>query len=271
MVGCDRRFSLQSEIAKKLIDDGFIGKLTMTRSTMHELIFPYQENIASTEYRLKPEQSGSGTLFDQGSHKVDLLRWLTGKEVKRVIGSARRMLMPAGCPDDVAWVLMEFEDRTMACVSTNRFSPTVSEVTELYGSEGTIYLCADAINPFQSVPLAVYTGKEFEWDDLPDLIKKYRYPQSFFFEDWIAHPVAKRWVPVIPPRESSYARMLAHFVECLISDREPSVSGEDGAHVMEIMCGVFKSMETNAWVDLPLKEEIFPPGYPERSASARKF
>jgi hypothetical protein len=30
-------------------------------------------------------------------------------------------------------------------------------------------------------------------------------------------------------------------------------------------------METNAWVDLPLKEEIFPPGYPERSASARKF
>jgi UDP-N-acetylglucosamine 3-dehydrogenase len=102
MFGCDRRFSLQSEMAKKLIDDGFVGKLTMTRSTMHELNVPYQENIAATNYRLKSEESGSGTLFDQGSHKVDLLRWFKGKEVKRVIGRARSMLMPAGCPDDVA-------------------------------------------------------------------------------------------------------------------------------------------------------------------------
>ena len=27
------------------------------------------------------------------------------------------------------------------------------------------------------------------------------------------------------------------------------------------MCGVFKSMETNCWVDLPLKEEVIPPYY----------
>jgi predicted dehydrogenase len=166
--------------------------------------------------------------------------------------------------------MMEFEDATIGCVCTNRFSLTVSEVTELYGSEGTICLCAEAINPFQSVPLAVYTGKEFEWDDLPDLIKKYRYPQSFFFEDWITQPVAKRWVSIGPPRESSYARILAHFVECIVSDLEPSVSEEDGAHVMEIMCCVFRSMETNAWVDLPLKEEIFPPGHSQRSSGPGK-
>lgn len=261
MVGCDRRFWLQSEMAKKLIDDGFIGKVVMSRATMHELNTPYQENIAFTDYRLRPEESGSGTLFDQGSHKVDLIRWLVGRDVQRVIGSARTMLMPPGRPDDVAWLTMEFEDGTTGSVSTNRFSPAVSEVTELYGTDGTIYLCSDAINPYQSAPLAVYTGREHDWDDLPDLIKKYRYPQSFFFEDLISHPIPKRWITITPPREWSYYRMLTHFAECVLFDGTPMVTGSDGAQVVEIMCGVFKSMETNSWVDLPLGEEVIPPLY----------
>jgi hypothetical protein len=27
------------------------------------------------------------------------------------------------------------------------------------------------------------------------------------------------------------------------------------------MCAVYKSMETNSWVELPLKEEVIPPYY----------
>ena len=261
MIGCDRRFSLQSEISKKLIEIGFIGDIKMSRATMHEIYKPYHENIALTDFRVKPNESGAGTLFDQGSHKVDLVRWLVGKEVKRVIGNAKRLIMPKGCPDDIAWVLMEFEDGTIGCISTNRFSPVVSEVTEIYGIEGTIYLSSDATNPYQSVPLAVYTDKDYEWDALPEVIKKYRYPQHFFFEDLISKPIKKRWMPIAPPRESSYKRMMDHFIDCLIYDKEPLITGEDGAKVLEILCGIFKSMETNSWVDLPLKEEIIPPLY----------
>ena len=44
-------------------------------------------------------------------------------------------------------------------------------------------------------------------------------------------------------------------------DEEPLVSGDDGARAIEVMCGVFKSMETGAWVDLPLQEEVIPPHY----------
>ena len=42
---------------------------------------------------------------------------------------------------------------------------------------------------------------------------------------------------------------------------EPLVSGEDGARAIEVMCAVYKSMETDAWVELPLQEEIIPPHY----------
>lgn len=261
MVGCDRRFWLQSELCKNLLDAGLIGDIKMSRSFMHELYKPYHENISYTRFRVNPQESGAGTLFDQGSHKVDLVRWLVGKKVKRVTGTAKRLLMSEGCPDDIAWVLMEFEDETISCVSTNRFSPVVSEATELYGTEGTIYLSSDATNPYQSTPLAIYTEKDFEWNDLPDVLKKHRYPQHFFFEDLITKPVRKRWMSVYPPREWSYKRMMDHFIECIASDKEPLVSGEDGATVLEILCAIFKSMETGGWVNLPLDEEVIPPLY----------
>jgi len=54
---------------------------------------------------------------------------------------------------------------------------------------------------------------------------------------------------------------MKQFLTCFVEDKEPPVTGEDGAKVMEIICAVFKSMETNSWVDLPLKEEVIPPHY----------
>jgi len=66
---------------------------------------------------------------------------------------------------------------------------------------------------------------------------------------------------VHPPREWSYGRMVKHFIECIHQNKTPLVKGEDGARVLEVQCGVFKSIETGGWVNLPLKEEVFPPGY----------
>lgn len=54
---------------------------------------------------------------------------------------------------------------------------------------------------------------------------------------------------------------IAEIVKCISEDKEPLISGEDGARVTEILCAVFKSMETNSWVELPLKEEVVPPYY----------
>jgi predicted dehydrogenase len=138
----------------------------------------------------------------------------------------------------------------------------VSQVTELYGTEGTIFTCTDATNPFQSWPMAVFTNKDYNIEDLPEIIKNYRWPQLFWVEDIINRPLQKRWVPICPPRSpNNYENMTRHFLDCVINDKEPLVSGEDGARSIEVMCAVLKSMETNAWVELPLKEEVIPPNY----------
>jgi predicted dehydrogenase len=55
--------------------------------------------------------------------------------------------------------------------------------------------------------------------------------------------------------------MTRHFMDCLMNGAEPLVSGEDGARAIEVMCAVYKSMQTKGWVELPLKEEVIPPHY----------
>lgn len=264
MVGCDRRFWTQNQWAKQLIEEGVIGKVITSRASLHEHWYNYQNHVAKTDFRLNCEVAGGAAVADTGAHAIDLLTWLNGSKVKRVVGIAKRMVMPESYTlcDDTAWMLMEFENGAYGSVSCNRFSHAVSQATELYGTEGTIYTSTDATNPFQSWPMAVYTNKDYNIEDLPQILKDYRWPQLFWVEDFINRPVQKRWMPLCPPRSpNNYEKMTEHFIDCLINNKEPLVSGEDGARAVEVMCAVFKSMQTNSWVELPLKEEVIPPHY----------
>ena len=267
MVGCDRRFCIQNEYAKELVDQGVIGKVLMANAIMYEHWDLYQGSIAKTDFRLKGEEAGAAAVSDTGAHAIDLLTWLVGSEVKRVVGVAKRLAMPEDYTllDDTVWILMEHKSGSYSCVTCNRFSRAAIQSTSLYGNEGSIMTSSDATTPFQTAPLAVFTDKDYNAEDLPRIIRDYRYPQLFWAEDLVNRPVSKRWVPIYPPRESNYARMIKHFVGCILEDKEPRVTGEDGAKAVEVMCAVFKSMETGGWVDLPLKEEVVPPYYePQR-------
>ena len=264
LVGCDRRYWLQSQWTKELIESDVIGKPLMGRSTMHEGWPLYQGKIAFTDFRLNPELSGGAALADTGAHAIDLLVWLLGSPVKRVVGVAKRVVTPveySEC-DDLALVLMEHENGAHGFVSCNRFSPAASHFAEVYGDHGTIFLGSDSTNPYQTAPLAVFTDRDYEQAELPEILRKYRWPHLFWAEDMITHPVEKRWVPIIPPREpNNYQRLWRHFIDCLVNDQEPLTTGADGAHAVEVMCAVYKSMEIGGWAELPLSEEVVPPGY----------
>lgn len=263
LIGCNQRFWPQSEIARQLVEEGAIGEPKHGRTSLHEHWSMYQDRIAYTDYRRKSVEAGA-SIFDLGAHRVDLLRYLMGdKEAKRVVGISKRIATPKEYAniDDIGIIIIEFEDNTYGSVSLNRISRAVSNITELYGTEGTMFVSSEAFNPFQSAPIAILTDKYKKFEDLPDVIQKYRYPQFYFMDDLVTDVLPRRWVAIYPPREWSYSRMMAHFIGCLWKGEKPRVSGEEGAKATEILVAVFKSMETNQWVDLPLKEEIVPPGY----------
>ena len=265
MAGTNQRFWLQNEIARQLIDEGFIGEPKMGRSSLHEAWNLYHEKLAFTQFRSDPKLAAAGALFDLGSHRVDLLMHLMGSTPKRVCGIVKRLATPKEYTvlDDSFWIMIEFENGATGVVSGDRFSPAVSNISEVYGSEGTIFTGSEATNPFQSAPLAVYTSKDYKQSELPQIVKDYRYPQLFWSEDIMTPDknVPKRWVPIYPPRESAYKRMLKHFLDCVETGKEPIIKRQDCAIVVDVLLAALKSMDTNGWVDVPLKEEYIPPFY----------
>ena len=68
--------------------------------------------------------------------------------------------------DDLASVMLEFENGAQGYVSCNRFSPVVSQSTDLWAT--------DATNPFQSCPMAVFTNKDYNKDTLPEILVNFR-------------------------------------------------------------------------------------------------
>jgi len=263
MVGTNQRFWLQHEWAKKLLDNGIIGDVYLGRPSLHEGWGLYHEQISVTRFRQYGETAGGGAIFDLGAHRIDLLLWMMGSKPKRVVGVVDRTASPDSYTklDDLFVVLIEFEDRKYGIVTGDRYSPVVSNIGEFYGTEGTIFIASEAQNPFQSAPLAVFTNKDYSWEDMPELLKLYRHPQLFWAEDIMSRPAPKRWVSIVPPREWSYKRMLRHFIEATSKNETPIIKPEDGALAVEIMCATIKSMQLKQWVDLPLKEEVVPPFY----------
>lgn len=265
MAGTNQRFWEQNIIARQLIDDGFIGKPMMGRSSLHEGWDLYHEQLSYTRFREIPEEAGAGALFDLGAHRADLLVFLMNSMPKRVVGIVKRLVTPEEYTklDDSFWIMIEFENGATGVISGDRYSPAVSNISEVYGSEGTIFTGSEATNPFQSAPLAVFTNKNFRQSELPEIVREYRYPQLFWSED-IMQPngyVPKRWVPIYPKRGWAYKSMLEHFLNCVEKDIEPSLSPEVSAIVTDVLVGAYQSMQTGGWVDLPLKENYIVPLY----------
>jgi len=263
MVGCNQRYWPQNLIAKDLIKQGIIGELKMGITKFHEGWNLYHDNVSYTRFRQYPKLAGAGALFDLGAHAVDLNLWFMGKEVKRIFSVVKNIAGPKEYEiiDDFVQIEIEFEDNVHSMVSLNRFSPVVTQGSELLGTEGTIMVSSEAQNPYQSAPLAIYTNKDYNWEDLPEIIKDYRYPQVFWATDNVTRPLPKRWISIYPPRGWAYKNMLQHFIECIAYDKEPVIKMEDGAKDMDVLCAVFKSMEEGSWVDFPLREEIIAPGF----------
>jgi predicted dehydrogenase len=260
-VGCHHRFWTQHRWARGMIEDGVVGDVHLVRSSLHETWRLYQEHVATSDYRMRPAEAVAGTLFDQGSHRIDLISYLVGARPRRVVGIARNVANPALGPgiDDLTVAMIEYANGAIGILTTDKFSPVVSNITEVYGDAGTMFASSDAINPFQSVPLAVYSARDFSWSTLPEPLKSFRYPTDFWVDDLIRERLAPRWTSIVPRRVRPFEAIQGDFAGAILEDRDPDLTAEDGAWAMEVLTGILRSMETGGWVDLPMSVEQVPP------------
>ena len=156
---------------------------------IHNLLYQAQKTdpVTGTNWYLDHELP----LVGGGSHPLDLLRWVSGKEVVRVWGYANHLAFPAVRNDDCQVCLFRFEDGTIAKVAA-LYAPRMGMAPyynlRVYGTNGTVErdTAAIAASPadvhpeFKPVTADRVKGHPYlpEIEDWLDAIREGRQPRT---------------------------------------------------------------------------------------------
>jgi predicted dehydrogenase len=241
-VGFNQRFWAQVQIAKALLVSGLIGKVNGFRSIYSEKSTAYP---AATRYRYDLAQSGGATIIDLTIHRIDLARHLVG-DFSGVFAELVHSALPDKVDDNV-WLLARFANGARGSLTSDRYSPAIGDGTDLFGTEGSIHIATETLNPFHAAPLAVYTERHAK--DLPDVLREAHYPDAW----WTGFEGG--WLTIKPPRRNPYDAQLAEFCSAIREKRPASITGQDGLRAQEVVKGAYISMREGRWVDLPLPDD----------------
>lgn len=149
MVCFSYRFKAAARYAKDLIERGMIGDIYHVDMQYYQAwgLPLFNTKLA---WRFQKQFTGSGALGDLGSHALDLVRFVTGKEYKRLVSHIgtftfeREKLDGSGMGqvdvDDFSNYMAEMEDGTAATFRITRygFGRGNYQTMEVYGSEGAL-------------------------------------------------------------------------------------------------------------------------------------
>jgi len=225
MIGHNLRFLPNHELAREWVQKGKIGKVYFVRAQFASS-GPYGTPGMASPFYFDPEKGG-GVLLDVGSHLADLLLWMFGDiaEVRACIGTYMDEINQA---DDVASVSLKFERGMVgeifaSWVSTQNWHlMTDYNNLQILGTEGRMY--SDCLGPY-----IYYFNEKSLICRLKGMIKL----------------TSMELDPKVPflARDYAYKKEIDSFVSCVVKDKEPLITGEDGRQALKVIIDARKSAE----------------------------
>ncbi|MGN0477921.1 MAG: Gfo/Idh/MocA family protein [Hominenteromicrobium sp.] len=166
MVCFSYRFISAARYAKELIERGMIGDIYHVDMQYYQSWCMPHCN-APLYWRFEERYTGSGALGDLGSHALDLVRFVTGKEYKKVVShtgtfiNEREKLDGSGMGrvdvDDFANYFAEMDGGTAATFRITRFGYGRGnyQTMEIYGSRGAIQYELDHTPETESISICI--------------------------------------------------------------------------------------------------------------------
>lgn len=156
--GFNHRFHYSVIEAKKMIDEGSLGKLLWMRGIYGKAgSIDYHDN-----WRNYKNYSGGGILFDQGIHMLDLFRYFTGKEFQCLSAYMSNSFWKVECEDN-AFVNLKSTDNVLATLHSSATQWRHKFLLEMTFEDG--YLNLDGIlsaTRSYAPETLVYGRREFE-------------------------------------------------------------------------------------------------------------
>ena len=205
-------------ITKELINKGELGKPIYAYSRLNDTIYVPTKMLANWS-------SKTSLPFWLMSHTIDRVRWLFNSEVKRVYAfSLKGVLTKKGInSSDLFHAILEFENGAIgtfeSCWILPESLPFIAESwMRLIFDKGSVTM------DLSQNSIEVATQKKYFLPDVSSDVPK----------SPIGHIIAA----------------ISHFVECILEDKEPEASGDDGLAVVKICSAVVESANKRKPVEL---------------------
>ena len=223
-------FAPKYERVRALVKEGAVGEVYMLKqsekhSGPHSAWF-YDINLA-----------GGGVLMDMGCHAAAWFRWmLGGAKVKSVQAHLSTVLHKniTGAEDNSV-MIVEFESGVIGLAEDSwARQGGMDDRIEVYGTEGLCYADLFMGNSVQTYSKNGY-GYAMEKSD-----------------------TTKGWTFTIFEElfNQGYPHELQHFVDCVLCDKQPLVTGEDGKAALEILYAAYASAGQGKKIEFPFKADI---------------
>ncbi|VVC75486.1 Inositol 2-dehydrogenase [Aquicella siphonis] len=207
-VGFNRRFDPNFARIRQLVKQDQIGVPQLLRITSRDPKIPPADFL----------KSSGGMFIDMTIHDFDMARFLIGSEIEEIYASAGALIDPVfkECDDiDTAVITLKFANGCLGVIDNSRQAVYgYDQRIEVFGSRGAAQADNNRpTNTILSTDAGVMTDK----------------PLYYFLERY----------------EESFVGELRAFYQCIVSQDEPAVSGEDGLKSVIISLAAEQSRREN--------------------------
>ncbi len=194
-----RHFYPVIERIKSVIASGEIGKPVLVQINAFEWFNPQADH--PRHWLIKRELAGGGPMFDFGCHRIEALVNIFGP-VKHVASMVSNVVFNREV-EDTATALFQFESGTCGVLSVTHAALEPSDTLEVFGTLGSIHV---AVLSAGQLRIKTGDGERVE-----------------------SHP----------PASNIHQPLIEDFVEAVLTNREPRVSGEIGRMVAKIEAEIY--------------------------------
>ncbi|HRZ35012.1 MAG TPA: Gfo/Idh/MocA family oxidoreductase [Candidatus Paceibacterota bacterium] len=218
---------------KQLLDSGALGSPTLVKqSEKHD--GPHAPHFWDVD------RAGGGVTMDMGCHAIAFFRWMLGRpEIKSVYAQMTTLVHGARTRgDDNAILIVEFENGVIGVAEESWTKPGgMDDRAEVHGSDGVAY--ADLLH---GNAIETYSRRGYD----------YAVEKGGSTQGWSFTMYEEAW-------NYGFHQEMEHFVDCVRSDRQPLVTGEDGRAVLEALFAAYESAGTGRKVALPFPSQAARP------------
>lgn len=240
--------------AKKIIDSGILGKMTIVECQYRGYRSP--EYFTSSNWKGTKKYDGGGCLMNQGIHAIDTMCWLAG-DVKSVYGIADAMLRDIEV-EDTAMAVLEFVNGAKGVLMGTTISNVPENAPEgdrlrIEFEKGTIVYAEGKANLYirkselnssvENKLLDIISSGEVNKTDIDEDITKIALDNS-------QGPVVSSTSDPSNVDMESHFYIVSNFITAVLEDKEPYIPGESARKSVDLVLGVYKSSETGQKIEV---------------------